>query len=113
MVYAEGNGHTIRLLYGQCGIAFEEYICKWRADKGFSYRENLGNCFGWEELFDTILQPRCHHLRRLLRELTMRYGKDYSKRYLAYFRKFYLSIDDIQILQTRLQNITWSLGFSN
>jgi len=30
----------------------------------------------------------------------MRYGKDYSKRYLAYFRKFYLSIDDIQILQT-------------
>lgn len=47
-------------------------------------------------------------IENLSRELTMRYGKGYSKRYLAYFRKFYLSIDDIQILQTRLQNITWS-----
>ena len=47
-------------------------------------------------------------IENLSRELTMRYGKGYSKRYLAYFRKFYLSIDDIHILQTRLQNITWS-----
>ena len=40
--------------------------------------------------------------------MTYRYGKGFSKRYLAYFRKFYLTIDDLQILQTRLQNLTWS-----
>ena len=43
---------------------------------------------------------------RLIRNF--RYGKGYSKRYLAYFRQFYLTINDIHILQTRLQNITWS-----
>ena len=47
-------------------------------------------------------------VEQLSNELTMRYGKGFSKRYLAYFRKFYLTIDDIQILQTRLQNLTWS-----
>ena len=47
-------------------------------------------------------------IEQLSNELTMRYGKGFSKRYLAYFRKFYLTIDDIQILQTRLQNLTWS-----
>ena len=35
-------------------------------------------------------------------------GKGFSKRYLAYFRLFYLTVNDIQILQTRLQNLTWS-----
>ncbi|MBE6343569.1 MAG: DUF1016 domain-containing protein [Lentimicrobiaceae bacterium] len=49
-----------------------------------------------------------HVIEHLSRELTMRYGKGFSKRYLAYFRKFYLTIDDLQILQTRLQNLTWS-----
>ena len=39
-------------------------------------------------------------IEQLSNELTMRYGKGFSKRYLAYFRKFYLTIDDIQILQT-------------
>jgi len=47
-------------------------------------------------------------IEQLSNELTMRYGKGFSKRYLAYFRKFYLIIDDIQILQTSLQNLTWS-----
>ena len=47
-------------------------------------------------------------IEHLSNELTMRYGKGFSKRYLAYFRKFYLTIDDLQILQTRLQNLTWS-----
>ena len=47
-------------------------------------------------------------IEQLSNELTMRYGKGFSKRYLAYFRKFYVTIDDIQILQTRLQNLTWS-----
>lgn len=47
-------------------------------------------------------------LIRLSEELTREYGSGYSKRYLAYFRKFYLTIPDISILQTRLQNLRWS-----
>lgn len=47
-------------------------------------------------------------IENLSTQLTMRYGKGFSKRYLAYFRKFYLTISDITILQTRLQNLTWS-----
>lgn len=49
-----------------------------------------------------------HLIEKLSEQLTFRYGKGYSKRYLAYFRQFYLTINDIHILQTRLQNITWS-----
>ena len=49
-----------------------------------------------------------HIIEHLSNELTHRYGKGFSKRYLAYFRKFYLTINDIEILQTRLQNLTWS-----
>ena len=47
-------------------------------------------------------------IEQLSNELTHRYGKGFSKRYLAYFRKFYLTISDMEILQTRLQNLTWS-----
>lgn len=47
-------------------------------------------------------------IEHLSKELTFKYGKGFSKRYLAYFRKFYLTIDNLQILQTRLQNLTWS-----
>lgn len=41
-------------------------------------------------------------------ELTRDYGSGFSKRYLAYFRKFYLTVPDGTILQTRLQNVSWS-----
>lgn len=47
-------------------------------------------------------------IEKLSAQLTYRYGKGFSKRYLAYFRKFYLTFNDLQILQTRLQNLTWS-----
>ncbi len=47
-------------------------------------------------------------LEKLSQELTLEYGSGYSKRYLAYFRKFYLTIPDYSILQTRLQNLRWS-----
>ena len=40
--------------------------------------------------------------------LTHQYGKGFSKRNLAYFRQFYLTISDIRILQSRLQNLTWT-----
>ena len=45
---------------------------------------------------------------QLAEQLTLQYGKGFSKRYLAYFRQFYLTISDLKILQTRLQNLTWS-----
>lgn len=41
-------------------------------------------------------------------QLTHRYGRGFSKRYLAYFRRFYLIFQDITILQSRLQNLTWT-----
>lgn len=47
-------------------------------------------------------------IQMLAQELTNEYGSGYSKRYLAYFRKFYLTIPDLKILQTRLQNLRWS-----
>lgn len=47
-------------------------------------------------------------IENLSAQLTHRYGKGFSKRYLAYFRLFYLTISDIEILQSRLQNLTWT-----
>ncbi len=41
-------------------------------------------------------------------ELTHRYGKGFSKRNLAYFRTFYQIFPDAEILQSRLQNLTWT-----
>ena len=47
-------------------------------------------------------------IKMLAKELTHEYGSGFSERYLAYFRKFYVTIPDLQILQTRLQNLRWS-----
>ena len=47
-------------------------------------------------------------IEQLSVQLTHRYGKGFSKRNLAYFGQFYLTINDIRILQSRLQNLTWS-----
>ncbi len=47
-----------------------------------------------------------HIIENLSTQLTLRYGKGFSRRYLAYFRQFYLTVSDIRILQTRLQNLT-------
>ena len=41
-------------------------------------------------------------------ELTHKYGKGFSKRNLAYFRTFYQVFPSLEILQTRLQNLSWS-----
>lgn len=43
-------------------------------------------------------------IKMLAKELTYEYGSGYSERYLAYFRKFYITIPDLKILQTCLQN---------
>ncbi len=47
-------------------------------------------------------------IKTLAKELTLEYGSGYSQRYLAYFRKFYLTMPNLIILQTRLQNLKWS-----
>ena len=47
-------------------------------------------------------------INMLAKELTHEYGSGFSARYLAYFRKFYVTIPNLQILQTRLQNLKWS-----
>ncbi len=47
-------------------------------------------------------------ISRLSEYLTEEYGSGFSKRYLAYFRKFYITFPEPQILQTRLQNLRWS-----
>ncbi len=47
-------------------------------------------------------------IKVLAKTLTYEYGGGFSERYLAYFRKFYLTIPDLEILQTRLQNLRWS-----
>ena len=47
-------------------------------------------------------------IKMLARELTMEYGSGFSERYLAYFRKFYITIPNLSIVQTRLQNLKWS-----
>ena len=44
----------------------------------------------------------------LAARLFAEYGTGYGKRNLAYYRKFYLEFKDIEILHTRVQNLTWS-----
>ncbi|MBD5293948.1 MAG: DUF1016 domain-containing protein [Bacteroides sp.] len=44
----------------------------------------------------------------LAEELTNEFGPGYNKRNLAYYRQFFLTFKDIEILHTRVQNLTWS-----
>ena len=44
----------------------------------------------------------------LAKELSNEYGSGYGRRNLAYYRKFYLTINDWEILHTRVQNLEWS-----
>lgn len=47
-------------------------------------------------------------LKELSAKLTFDLGKGYSPRALAYYRQLYIYFPDREILQTRLQNLTWS-----
>lgn len=47
-------------------------------------------------------------LKNIAIELTEEYGSGYSERNLAYARKAYVLYPDYNILQTRLQNLSWS-----
>lgn len=47
-------------------------------------------------------------LKLLSSELIPIYGKNYSERNLYYFKRFYLNFKDLDILNTRVQNLSWS-----
>lgn len=47
-------------------------------------------------------------LKNISTELINDYGSGFSERNLAYARKLYMTFPDYTILQTRLQNLTWS-----
>lgn len=47
-------------------------------------------------------------ISKLSEELTRVYGKGFSKRNLQYFRSFYLTFNNLEIVQTRLHNLSWS-----
>lgn len=44
----------------------------------------------------------------LAEKLKNDYGDGYGRRNLAYYRQFYLMFSDLEILHTRVQNLTWS-----
>ncbi len=44
----------------------------------------------------------------LSNELTIAFGKGFSKRNLQYFRAFYLCFNDLEIVHTRVHNLSWS-----
>ena len=47
-------------------------------------------------------------IKTLSAELTRAYGRGWSVRNLQYFKSFYLTYSDIQIVQSRLHNLTWT-----
>ena len=47
-------------------------------------------------------------IAQLSEELTHTYGKGFSKRNLQYFRSFYLTFSDLEIVHTRVHNLSWS-----
>lgn len=47
-------------------------------------------------------------IKLLSEELTRTYGRGWSRRNLAYFKSFYLKFNNLEILQSRLQNLTWT-----
>ena len=47
-------------------------------------------------------------IKMLSKELTQEYGEGWSERTLWYCKSFFLTFNDIEILHTRVQNLTWS-----
>ena len=57
-------------------------------------------------------EKRAQYGKKLIANLAERlsalYGNSYSKRNLEYYRKFYLSFKDLEIVNTRVHNLSWS-----
>ena len=57
-------------------------------------------------------KERAEYGKRLIeilsKELTIAYGKGFGTRNLWLFKQFYQTFNDLEILPTRVQNLTWS-----
>lgn len=47
-------------------------------------------------------------IEKLSKQLSLRYGKGFSSRYLRSFRKFYLVTENYEIWKSRFPNLTWT-----
>ena len=47
-------------------------------------------------------------IQQLSERLTRKYGNNYSKRNLQYYRKFYQCFNDLEIVNTCVHNLNWS-----
>lgn len=47
-------------------------------------------------------------IKTLAEQLVSKYGNTFNKRNLDYFRQFYLCFRDLEIVNTRVHNLTWS-----
>ena len=47
-------------------------------------------------------------IKMLASALSIEYGNAFSKRNLDYYRQFYLSFKDFEIVNTRVHNLSWS-----
>ncbi len=47
-------------------------------------------------------------IKKLALKIVPRYGATYNKRNLDYYKRFYLLFPDIQIVNTRVHNLSWS-----
>lgn len=57
-------------------------------------------------------ETRVQYGKKLIKELAEKlvplYGNSYSKRNLDYYRRFHLEFPEIEIVNTRVHNLTWS-----
>ncbi|MCR5570404.1 MAG: PDDEXK nuclease domain-containing protein [Paludibacteraceae bacterium] len=47
-------------------------------------------------------------VKRIAEELLKDYGSNFNYRNICYYRKFYLNFSDLEIVNTRVHNLTWS-----
>lgn len=61
-----------------------------------------------EEQYGEIrAQYGTHLIKTLAEQLVPKYGRTFSKRNLDYFRQFYLYFNKLEIVNTRVHNLTW------
>lgn len=61
-----------------------------------------------EQHGETRAQYGTRLIKTLAEQLMPKYGNTFSKRNLDYFRQFYLCFSDLEIVNTRVHNLTWS-----
>lgn len=70
---------------------------------------HIGRRIVEEELHgETRAQYGKRLIKTLAEQLVPMYGNSFNKRNLDYFRQFYLYFNDLEIVNTRVHNLTWS-----